>query len=220
MIIGQAPAQSKFHGGGGGTFVAIDATGGPDLLVAAGGGGSYRTGYIWQVNGGDPGLAHMDANAGATSGKSCASYTSCGKSGGSNGSGGAGSASGGGGAGWSGNAISADDSRVERAKSFLNGGTGAKYNNNDILDGGFGGGGHGGWGGSGGGGGYSGGAGGNNNPFPQGGGGGSYIKDTRIAQITWNTLTAETDPPGHGYVTITLDGETADGAPTQPTYNP
>lgn len=224
LLVGQVPEQTEFHGGGGGTFVVLGAD---DLLIAAGGGGSFRTGGT-EYN--PPGPTYMDASL-TIDGKGCfddsdAGYPSCVNAGGKGGNGGEGDGAGGGGAGW----LTDEQPRITKdrtggrailndAKKFLNGGEGARFDTQYSTtqhNGGFGGGGHGAWGGAGGGGGYSGGAGANNNQFAMGGGGGSFIKPTRVAQLT--TELTPPDTPGHGYVTITAEGKTPAAPPVQPSF--
>ena len=194
MLVGQTPIQSDFNGGGGGTFVTL----GPDratstLLIAAGGGGSYRVGFDgpndWQQK--------LDGSTGENG-------VSVAHSGGTGGSGGKSHGTyghGAGGAGFSGNGLAPSYDGYVAAEAFRNGGKGGTFACNGQQDGGFGGGGAGGWGGSGGGGGFSGGGAGNegHGDAALGGGGGSFNSgENKKAETGWSE---------DGQITITFVGK-------------
>jgi hypothetical protein len=200
LLVGQKPTASPYHGGAGGSFVAISNT----PLVVAGGGGSHRCGNCAGRFGSLGGsVDQMDANIltglGQSDGKSNNKFT-----GGSNGNAGQDTvnADGGAGAGFYTDAPSIGDTG---ALSFTNGGTGGFYSFSGQQMGGFGGGGAGGWGGSGGGGGYNGGASGQNCVVNCGGGGGSFITTSYSAVFVSSSLaTSLASSSGHnGSISIT-----------------
>lgn len=189
-------------GGGGGTYVYLNANDTFPLIAAGGGGGGTKTANT-----------NKDASTG-TSGQNSQTLSN----GGTSGNGGTSNAGGsswwaGGGAGWLSDGTGGNNSTnysftagtqgAEGGRSPRNEGRGGLRYNDGIDEGGDGGFGGGGGGGSdnmgtGGGGGYSGGGGANSDGAtgnPGGGGGGSYSANT--------TTFTEVSNTGHGYVTIT-----------------
>ncbi len=183
-------------GGGGGSYVYLDAFGTYPLIVAAGGGGQCE-GYS-----GGAGQSGLTTSSGGGHGSG---------PGGTGGNGGSGGldigdlSTGGGGGGWltdGSPGLTIRNPRGEGGECPRNGAVGGEYTHPsfDNADGGFGGGGSGSdnSGAGGGGGGYNGGGGGNNySPWGAGGGGGSYNSGTNQSNSS-GTIT------GEGSVTIEL----------------
>lgn len=209
ILVGQKGTQGNASavtaGGGGGSFVAkSDNT---PLIVAGGSGGR-----------GDGASDGIGANASLTTSGTAGKGTSSYGAGGTAGNGGAGGMFGGGGAGMTGDGANKtyDNAGGNKGLAFTNGGNGgtggAAGGWSGGADGGFGGGAGAcscSTGGGGGAGGYSGGGGGGSGSgYAGGGGGGSFAAASATA-----TSFAATNS-GAGYVTIKLNGPTANPAPS------
>lgn len=175
----------------GGTFVTKgNSRINSELLLAAGGGGSYRIQYehngwenILHANTGNEGKSGAFEGGRKGGGGKC-NHTNY---------------KGGGGAGFLENGMIPSKGNYKCAYSFRNGGIGGSLEHEGVQEGGFGGGGPGGYGGSGGGGGYSGGCAGNNDDnAAAAGGGGSFNSGTnQSSTVNWE---------GEGQISITFIG--------------